>query len=565
MNIITRLLNSSAKKTHSTINAQLFTILLAIVFTFVFSLRIESIYLSSFPVVSVSSAIKAIAFLFFIFSIQLFLFTLFSFRYVQKVFFIIFLIIGSSSLYFALNFNTLFDPSMIRNALETDVNEASDLLNLNFWLMLILLGIIPSIIVYKLPVSYPSFIKSCILNASMMVAVVMLMVISIAPNYAEFSSFVRNNEKQLKYSLLPYAPSHSLYRVYRQQYLDNNPMVKERDMNASIEVSLKQSGDKPRVMVVIVGETAREHTFTKVFKELQNELGYLSSSNNLTYFDNVYSCGTNTAASIPCMFSTFGKDTYKRRYKRQYENIVELIDRVGYQVTWRNNNSGCKGICSKVNQDPITTENSKSFAAYDHFFDESLVSNLSQRISKSQKNQVIFLHQMGSHGPAYFKRTPEKYKLRQPACESTEFANCNKVEIENAYENTIIYTNHVVAKAIDELKSLSEQYNTALIYISDHGESTGDGGYYLHGLPYFIAPDEQIHVPMLTWFSDGFLDSKGIDSGCLNSKRHKNISHDNFSHTLLGLLDIRTKDYSSSLDLTFECEMNESISSQVYE
>ncbi|PCI72686.1 MAG: hypothetical protein COB38_03685 [Gammaproteobacteria bacterium] len=538
------------------INSQIITLLFCLILSLIFNLRVETIYLESFPIDNFSSGVKAVAFLTFIFSIQLSLFALFSFFRIQKIFFILFLLVSSSSLYFALSFNTLFNPSMIRNALETDVNEASDLLNFKFLVMFITLGIIPSIIIYKLPISYPSFIKSCALNLILIVSAVILMVASIFPYYADFSSFVRNNEKQLKYSLLPFAPLHSLYRIYHQDFLDNNPVIKIKDLNAIIDLDYKRNRKKPRVMIVIVGETAREHTFTKIFKEFQDKPDFLSLSKNLTYFDNVYSCGTNTAASIPCMFSTYGKDTYKRKYKRQYENIVELIDRVGYEVTWRNNNSGCKGICTRINQDPITNENSPHFAAYNHFFDEALVSDLSERIVQSTEDQVIFLHQMGSHGPAYFKRTPKEFKLHQPACESADFANCSQIQIENAYENTIIYSNYVIAKAIDELKTVSNQYDTALIYLSDHGESTGEGGYYLHGLPYFIAPDEQIHVPMLTWFSDGFLDSKKIDSACLKENSHKRISHDNFSHTLLGLLDIRTKNYTKSLDITIECTKN---------
>ena len=59
----------------------------------------------------------------------------------------------------------------------------------------------------------------------------------------------------------------------------------------------------------------------------------------------------------------------------------------------------------------------------------------------------------------------------------------------NAYDNTIAYTDKVLADLID-LLAMQEGLSTSLIYVSDHGESLGEKGLYLHGAPYFMAPDE---------------------------------------------------------------------------
>jgi len=527
---------------------------MSVIFTIVFNLRIEITYLSSYPINDFFSAVEATAFLLFIFSLLFILFSLFSFPYLQKIMFIIFLLASAPALYFSLRFNVLFDESMLNNALETDYNEASDLLSASFWWMFILLAILPSYIIFKLPLVYPKLWRNALTNLLSIGVAGLIIYLSITPFYAEFSSFVRNNNTKLSNSLLPYAPIHSMYEIIDRANTVPSIDKKVIDSDAHINPQASRHREKPLALIVIIGETARASSFKELSQQLSGREGFLSPETNLVYFDNVSSCGTNTAASLPCMFSTYTKSDYQRSFKGKFENVAELIQRVGYQVTWRNNNSGCKGLCGQLNNDPVDASNSSEYFAYDHFYDEALVSDLSTRVASSTKDQVIFLHQLGSHGPAYFKRAPKAYKLLQPACESEDFGKCTQQQIKNAYENSIVYTNHVIATAIDELRQLQNDYDTALIYLSDHGESTGEGGYYLHGIPYFMAPKEQTHVPMLMWFSDGFLRDRQIDMNCVKSKKALPFSHDYFSHTLLGLLDIVTSDYSNSLDILYRCK-----------
>ncbi len=540
--------------TFKPVNSYWLTVMVSVIFAVVFNLRIEIAYIGSFPIIDFSRAVEAAAFLLFVFSLILIFFSIFSFPYLQKAAFITFFLTSASALYFSLRFNILFDESMLNNALETDFNEANDLLNRSFWLMFTLLGLLPSYIIFKLPLVYPKFWRNILVNLLSIIVAGAVIFITIAPYYAEFSSFVRNNNTKLSNSLLPYAPIHSMVKIIRRANATTSTDKKQIDSSAHINEVMTRNRQKPLALIVILGETARASSFERINQQLSGREGFLSAEANLVYFDNVSSCGTNTAASLPCMFSTYGKSDYQRSFKRKFENIAELIQRVGYRVTWRNNNSGCKGLCGQLINDPINHSNSADYTAYDHFFDEALVADLSKRVASSKKDQVFFLHQMGSHGPAYFKRTPENYQLLKPACGSKDFGKCTQQQIINAYDNSIIYTNHVIAKAIDELKKLQDDYDTALVYLSDHGESTGEGGYYLHGIPYFMAPEEQTHVPMLIWLSEGFRQYQKIDVNCLESNKSQSLSHDHFSHTLLGLLDIVTNDYIDSLDILYRCK-----------
>ncbi|WP_415246253.1 phosphoethanolamine transferase [Thauera sp.] len=166
---------------------------------------------------------------------------------------------------------------------------------------------------------------------------------------------------------------------------------------------------------------------------------------------------------------------------------------------------------------------------------------------------MLVLHQLGNHGPAYFRRHPESFRRFTPSCDQDELSKCSREQILNSYDNALLYTDHVLARTIDLLEELDKQYDTAMIYVSDHGESLGENGLYLHGLPYSIAPDEQIKVPMVMWFSSGFAARNRLDQECLRAQTAQAASHDNLFHTVLGLLDVDTSVRDGALDLAAAC------------
>jgi lipid A ethanolaminephosphotransferase len=161
----------------------------------------------------------------------------------------------------------------------------------------------------------------------------------------------------------------------------------------------------------------------------------------------------------------------------------------------------------------------------------------------------IILHQKGSHGPSYYKRSPKNFKLFLPECTKDNVQDCDQQSIINAYDNTIVYTDYVLAKLIDLLKV--QQYSTAMLYVSDHGESLGENNIYLHGLPYAFAPRQQTHVPMIFWASDRFLLEKSIEPAKLAQTSSGRFSHDNLFHSVLGLFHVTTEIYRPELDLFY--------------
>jgi lipid A ethanolaminephosphotransferase len=256
------------------------------------------------------------------------------------------------------------------------------------------------------------------------------------------------------------------------------------------------------------------------------------------------------------MFSHLDKDNFSKNKANNSENILDFIANSGFSVQWRDNNTGCKGICERVDFIDLTQIKNNSLCITGECFDEILLKDLRQQIIDNPNNQVIVMHQKGSHGPAYYLRYPEEFKQFIPVCATNKLQNCDPKDINNAYDNTILYTDHVVDQVIEELKQLPSDYNTALVYISDHGESLGENNIYLHGTPYFMAPEAQTHVPFLLWFSNKFMKNFNLNTDCLNKKTKLSFSHDNLFHSMLGLLDLETSYYQPEMDIFASCRVN---------
>ena len=270
---------------------------------------------------------------------------------------------------------------------------------------------------------------------------------------------------------------------------------------------------------------------------------------NPIVFKNVASCGTATAVSVPCMFSNMNRDDFNVNDAKFTQNVLDIALSAGYSVSWLENNSGCKGVCNRIPTEDLRASDDPKWCKGGYCYDEILLDGLDEKLQNLKYNSVIVLHMMGSHGPSYFERYPDKFKKFQPTCDTADLQDCTREQIVNTYDNTILYTDYVVANVIEKLKAYP-QYQSAMLYISDHGESLGENNIYLHGLPYKIAPDYQKQVPMILWLSDKMAESNKINVDILRQKAETSeYSHDNFFHTLIGLTDIKTTVYKRDMDL----------------
>lgn len=468
------------------------------------------------------------------------------------------LVVAAVVSFFMDTYGVVIDDSMIQNLMETDYNEATELFNVKLFLHIFFLGVLPAIWVYRTEIQYRPFLSEVLRRLLIIGIAALLLGGTIFTYYKDFSFVLRNNHS-LRYLINPNYPVYSFVKYLKGSMQTEVVQVNALGVDASQNKTWQVRGKKS-IVVIVVGETARAENFALN--------GYPRATNprltqeDIINFPNTHSCGTATAASLPCMFSNLKQSHFSDSDAKQNENLLDVLAHAGVNVLWKDNNSGCKGVCQRV-----TTENTEilkipGLCADGECFDEVMLQGLQGYFDKLENNTVIVLHQKGSHGPAYYKRHPERFKVFTPECTNDQVQDCPQADIINAYDNTILYTDYFLAEVIRLLKSNAGKYNTAMLYMSDHGESLGENGIYLHGLPYSFAPEEQKHIPFILWLSNGFSDSFGLDAECIKRQRNAAYSHDNLFHSVLGMLDVKTSAYEADHDIFSQCHQAVNASSQ---
>lgn len=458
--------------------------------------------------------------------------------------------LGALCAYFMDVYGIRIDIDMITNLVETDQKEAAELFTLRLLFYLIAIGALPSLLVWKAQWPKISWQKNLSQRLFLAFIAISTLMTSVSICYKDFALFGREH-KAIRQLINPFYPIYSA----SQYLLLRSVKANERHVIAADATQKKSKIDdyKPRIVILVVGETARAEQFG-LNGYARNTTPELSKEADLVNFRNVWSCGTSTASSLPCMFSNLGFQHFSIDSARAQDSILDVLHRAGISVLWRDNNSGCKGVCERIGIDDVTTRHDPRYCTGNECFDEILLDQLPEKLRAITHDTLIVLHQKGSHGPAYFKRTPASAKWFKPECTDVNVQNCDRQSIVNAYDNTIAYTDHVLSSAIAILKAQSDHLASAMFYVSDHGESLGENGIYLHGFPYALAPDTQTHIPMIAWLSPTFLQVNHLSLPCLQASTNEKLSHDNLYHSLLGLFDVATQTYDRKLDLFSHCQ-----------
>jgi lipid A ethanolaminephosphotransferase len=453
--------------------------------------------------------------------------------------------------YFMGKYSVFLDPTMLRNLLHTDVGEARDLLAWDMLTHLAWQAALPIWLVWRVRLRERSWRRAAAWRLGSMLLALGVGTGAFLAVSQDLSSLMRSN-KSMRYLITPGNYVYSLARVATADAVEaSKPMV---PVGLDAVAGPAWAGrSKPMLFILVVGETARAMNWglNGYARQTTPELAAL----NVVNFSDVGSCGTNTETSVPCMFSRIGRRDYDEDRIRGEESLLHVVKRAGFGVQWRDNQSGCKGVCEGLPLQKMVDTPDPALCSGSECMDEILLKGLDAELAGDQGkgNQLIVLHQMGSHGPAYHRRAPEKFKHYTPTCDTAELRKCSTEAVVNTYDNSIAYTDHVLADAVRFLQSQSDRYDTALLYVSDHGESLGENNLFLHGLPYAIAPIQQTQVPMVMWLSPSFADSRHIDLACLRTRATQRATHDNLFHTMLGLLDVQTSVYEPALDLVKGC------------
>ncbi len=487
-----------------------------------------------------------------LFLVSVFLFSLFASKFTSKLLLISTILISSFTAYFMDTYNIIIDYNMIINTLQTNTNEFFDLLSVKLLLYVFFLGILPAIFVYRTKIDYLPFKKEILQKLKYTLSFLLIIVIVIVSLSKFYASFFREH-KSLRFSSNPTYWIYNVGKYINITFLKKNLIFKKIGLDAKIQEDNSESKEN-RLIILVVGEAARANRFS--LNNYSKQTNPLLEKENIVNFSNMYSCGTTTAKSVPCMFSVYDRSNFTYNKGISTENVLDVLKHTTkVNILWRDNNSSSKGVALRVDYEDFKSSKTNTLCEGE-CRDEGMLIGLDKYIKKHKgTNILIVLHQMGNHGPAYYKRYPKEFEKFTPVCKSNLLEKCTQEEVSNAYDNAILYTDYFLSKVINFLKPYSKQYQTAMIYMSDHGESLGENGLYLHGLPYFIAPDNQKHIASVMWFGKQTI-QKNINVKKLKTYAEQEFSQDNLFHTLLGLFRVETKEYKQNKDILYNARKN---------
>ena len=446
--------------------------------------------------------------------------SLLNWRWVIKPVIAIFLLAAAFGGYFMYTYGVVIDDTMLTNALQTDLRETRDLLSWQMLGVVFVFAILPILWLWKKTIPFNPFWKQLKQNILLFLASVALAVAAIFPIYQDLASTMRNH-MQLRFMVNPLNSFYALSQLAWQPLQTESNSIQELGRDAKLNTTYDRQNESP-LLILLVGETARRGNF--------------------------------------CIFSHLGKSEFEDS-TQSIENLVDVLHHAGLAVLWLENQSGCKGICDRVPNATTRNLSDPKLCTSGECFDEIMLSQISERmatlpVDRLHRGIVVIMHQMGSHGPAYYKRSPEAFKKFKPECATNILQDCTRSEVTNAYNNTILYTDHFLNKVVDYLKSIKPNAQTAMLYVADHGESLGEKNIYLHGLPYSIAPDVQKRIPWIQWLSNEFMARNHIKPACLEKQIDTRLSHDNYFHSILGLMKVQTSAYKPEFDVYSSCTGN---------
>jgi lipid A ethanolaminephosphotransferase len=431
------------------------------------------------------------------------------------------------ALYFIQTYSVTLDKSMMGNVFNTNLAEASSFFHLKLLLYLLVLGVLPCWLMSRVRIE-----KTPILRRATFLLLILLIGISWFYANAKTWLWIDKHASRLGGMIMPWSYVFNMSRYYG----DHLAMSREQTLLPAASVGSHEK----TIVFLVIGEAARAQNFS--LYGYPRPTNPLLAKSGVVALPHATACSTYTTASVLCILSH--TDT-NLQFSRSYEPLPSYLARHGVNVTWRTNNWGEPPL--KIQTYERAEDLRRECQGDSCKYDEVLLHALDQRIRSSTDEKIfVVLHQGGSHGPSYYTKYPRQFEVFKPVCKSVELHQCTNDELVNAYDNTILYTDYFLQRAIDLLKTFP-QAATMLMYISDHGESLGEYGLYLHGTPYSIAPDVQKNVPFMIWMSDAFKHAKGISEAQIS--RRTSYSQQNVFHSVMGAFDMRSEIYNPQLDI----------------
>lgn len=479
------------------------------------------------------------------------LMSVFAFRWLYKPFLIGLLLIAAVVGYFMQTYGVVIDDTMILNTVDTDTDEARGLFNFALVWHILLLGVLPAALVAWVRIERAIWWRQALVRMGFALAMIACAVTALASHYKDFSLTLREHRELRMYINPTYAIYSAFAVAHGRAEAADAPLVRIGS-NAHRSPAAEQRSRR-KIMLLVVGETSRAANWglNGYRRQTTPELAAIPG---LVNFPDAHACGTSTAVSVPCMFSAEPRPDFDTDAAAHTENLLDVLKRAGVTVRWEENQAGgCKGVCDRVPTKNMRALRIPGVCGDGHCLDAVFLHGLADRIDATSGDLLLVMHTMGSHGPSYYRRYPEAFRRYTPTCDSNRPQDCSSQALTNSYDNTIGYVDHVVAALIGVLKNREADADTALLYLSDHGESLGEHGIYLHGFPYALAPTQQTHIPMVLWLSARWRSDTGLSLTCLKHTASKRTGHDHVFSTIMAMMDVRAAPYDPELDMLAAC------------
>lgn len=456
----------------------------------------------------------------------------------------------AAATWFMFTYGAVIDQNMMVNVFETNSQEAAALVTPQLVVWLVVAGLLPASLLAMIRIRPGKWWHTLLIRLAAILASAVVIVLVAAVFYKDYASLFRNNKGIVK-MVTPanYVSAIAKYSKARW-FAGDQTLIRLGEDARKGPVLLAQQ--KKTVLVLVIGEASRAENYS--LNGYDRETNPELKKQNVINFPQASSCGTETAVSVPCMFSGMPRKKYDADLAHHQEGLMDVLGHAGVNLLWRDNDGGCKGACTRIPHTDMTQWKLQQFCKDNSCIDDVNLWRLDDMLDGVKQDTVLVIHLMGSHGPAYYQRYPAQYRHFTPTCDTNEIQDCTHQALMNTYDNTILYTDSVVSKTIDALKARQSTLNTALVYLSDHGESLGENGLYLHGTPYMLAPEQQTHIPFIFWLSKDYQQNFGVDAQCLRDQAAKEaVSQDNLFSTVLGMMNIRTSVYQPQMDLLTHC------------
>ncbi|MBQ3695908.1 MAG: sulfatase-like hydrolase/transferase [Alphaproteobacteria bacterium] len=452
---------------------------------------------------------------------------------------ILLLITNSIAGYFITAYHLVLNKTMLMNILDTNFFEATEWMGISFWVYVILFGIVPSIVVWRLKIEFEPF--KLHFRKTLSLLAIMLFLLSIFLPYRTSVKIYLKTNFNLRYQFVPTGYVSGVVGVI-SNYLKK---VEGLNTTAGMEFHPYWKGKKKNLFVFVLGESARDANFSLSGYRRNTAEPLQAFLRDMIVFKKTESCGVVTRVSVPCMFNAFTRENYKEQALPYTTNALDILSQNGIDLLWLDNELGCNKVCRNIQTEyTCETRDCVDMLLNDAFRD---------KMSGFTKDTFVVLHQRGSHGPRYDLRVPAEYKKWKPYCDRADSTSCAYEELVNTYDNTMYYTSLVIADLIKTLSKMTDEYNPVLMYISDHGESLGEGEIYGHGGDFKDAPDVQKQVPFFVWMPKSTRQALGMSKRCMRNKTKQQQTQDAIFHSILGWAGISTDVYDEKLDIFAGC------------